>query len=88
MADPALIPITKDTWTKVATGVVTGQIHKIKTTVQYLHTYRLTGGVAPTTLDEAVAAFSDSDTEQIQSSQSIDVYLYCPKEDGKVRVDI
>ena len=48
MADPAVTALTKDVWTKVATDVVTGQIHRLNNDPVYMQTYRLTGGAAPT----------------------------------------
>lgn len=90
MANPVFIDIPKGAWTKVATGVVTGQIWRAKSGPIYLHTYRLTTGTAPTDSAEGMPIFRDADpdVEQISSNAAIDVYIYCPDEAGRVRVDI
>jgi len=90
MANPALITCTKNTWTKVATNVTTGQIHKKSEAPQeYLSTYRMTGGAAPTNKEEGVTIFVGGNiTEAISAIAGIDVYIYPVTTDGKVRVDI
>lgn len=90
MADPVLTPCPKDQWTKIATSVTTGQVHKKSEKPKlYLSTYRMTGNTAPTTIDEGVKMFVNSEiTELISSSSAIDVYIWCTEEDGSVRVDL
>lgn len=91
MADPAIISCPKDVWTKVATAVTSGQIHKMKNKgVAYLQTYRDTGGAVPTTDDptDGVEAFEGSFTENISASVAIDIYLMPLGKDGEVRVDL
>ena len=87
MANPAVTACTKDAWTKVATSVTSGQIHILsKAPRQYAHTYRLTGGDAPTTLAEAVVI--ESTSIPISAPANIDVYLYAFGAAGSVRVDV
>lgn len=89
MPSPAFIDCPKDAWTKVATGVVTGQVWRMISTERYLQTYRLTGDAEPTEKEEGVAAFLDgNDRETISSAELIDVYLYSISENGRVRVDL
>lgn len=87
MANPAVTACTKNAWTKVATNVTAGMIHILNgNPTQYSHTYRLTGGDAPTTLAEAVVIESRSLT--ISAPAAIDVYLYAHGAAGSVRVDV
>lgn len=101
MADPNIITITPEwAWQKIATAVTTGMIHRIITTVYYYQTYRLTGEAAPTAPtqgtipEEAARLFDQSNSEEISSSNPIDVYIMCANQDddatdeGKIRVDI
>lgn len=89
MADPAPTTITKDGWRLVATNVFTGTIHRISYSAPvYKQTYRETGGTVPTLESEGVLMFGDSNSEEIKSSFGIDVYIYCAKHDGKIRVDV
>ncbi len=101
MADPNVITITPEwAWQKVATAVVTGMIHRLVTTVYYYQTFRLTGEAAPavptlgTIPEEAVRLFDQSNSEEISSSNPIDVYIMCANQDddatdeGKIRVDV
>ena len=90
MADPVLVDCPSNVWTKVATNVTTGQIHKKDETPQeYLSTYRDTGGAAPTDKEEGVAIFvADKLTEIISAAAAIDVYIYPITSIGKVRVDL
>jgi hypothetical protein len=87
MADPLVIAIPENTWTKVATNVTNGMVHLLTASRGiYLQTYRLTGEAAPTLVSEGVRIF-DNEAE-ISSESSIDVYIYCQGEAGSVRVDI
>lgn len=90
MANPVIIDCTKDVWTKVATDVVTGQVHKKSEVPQlYLHTYRLTGETAPALKTEGVEIFIHENlSENISALAGIDVYIMPIGEDGKVRVDL
>lgn len=87
MANPAVTACAKDAWTKVVTSVTAGQIHILsKAPSQYAHTYRLTGGAAPTTLAEAVVMSEIS--LPISAAAAIDVYVYAYGAAGSVRVDV
>ena len=92
MADPAIVALTEDTWTKVATAKASGQVHIITTAgsegenLVYLQTYRTTGGAAPTLKTEGVPLVSLSTS--IEASFDIDVYIMATGADGSVRVDV
>lgn len=79
-------------WTKVATAVTTGTIHKVSAAPSiYLQAYVATGGAAPVGRGVGVPAFKDSitgDTSEISDSSAIDVYLWADGVAGEVRVDI
>lgn len=82
MADPAIIPIPKDTWVKVATNKLSGQFHQMLTAREYVYTYRDTGGAAPT---DQVDAIKMQSTLKISTSIPIDIYILCKGEDGSIR---
>lgn len=92
MANPVITAVPANAWTKVATNVLAGQIHRISNAPNvYLQTYRLTGGGAPTLKSEGVIAFQRGDiTEQISASAAIDVYMWADGGGGagSVRVDV
>lgn len=89
MANPAIINVPADQWTKVATAVTSGLIHRIETDPnKYLQTFRLTGEAAPTNITDGALAFKNGDPEIISNSVNIDVYIYPVKKSGVVRVDI
>lgn len=88
MANPVEVALTKGVITKVATDVVTGQIHRVLPRANYASTYRLTGEAAPTDKTEFVKVFENSASEDIASTAAIDIYMFCIKKDGKVRVDL
>ena len=100
MADPLPVTITEWQWQKVATAVVSGNIHRLKTTVYYYQTYKMTGEAAPdavvqgTIPEEAVKLFEQRNPEPISSSDPIDVYIMVANQDddandtGKIRVDV
>ena len=100
MANPDVQTLTEWTWTKVATNVISGVLHRIVSTVWYYQTYRLTGEAAPaapvqgTIPEEAVRIFENGPEELISSSELIDVYIMCANQDddatddGKIRVDL
>lgn len=87
--DPVIVNIPQNTWVKVATSVKTGMIHKLtKKRAVYLQTYRLTGGAAPTLINEGVEIFEKSNSKDIGATVNIDVYIYCIDNDGSIRVDV
>ena len=99
-SDPVEVAISEWAWTKVATNVLTGNVHRLNTIVDYYQTYRLTGTAAPnvptlgTIPIEAVRMFSNSITELISATSGIDVYIMGANrdedadDDGSVRVDV
>lgn len=89
MANPVFVDCTKNIWTKVATNITTGLIHKVHgAPYEYRQTYRETGGAAPTLRSDGVSAFENNRTEIISATAGIDIYIYPINVDGKVRVDI
>jgi len=85
MADPVIEDVPEDTWTKVATNVTTGIIHALLSEARYEHTYRDTGGAAPSTFEEGAPFVKRL---VISATAGIDVYINCQDKDGKVRVDL
>ena len=88
MANPILVACAKNAWTKVATNVQTGFIHKVKGINGYLQTYRDTTDPAPTLITQGVVAFENSGTESINATAGIDVYIWAQGAAGSVRVDL
>ena len=88
MADPATVACPANVWTKVATDILTGQIHKKLTRTVYLQTYRETGNPDPTLQSEGVPAFPDGPSEEISSNVPIDVWIFAVGKAGSVRVDV
>lgn len=86
MANPVITACPAGQWTKVATNVTAGQVHKIITTPFYLQTYRDTGQTAPTAQSEGVM-FSGNSLD-ISASAGIDVYIWAGGAAGSVRVDL
>lgn len=89
MANPAIVACPVNVWTKVATNVTTGQVH-IKDTRPgvYLHTYRMTGGAAPTAGDPSEGVQFDGPSTPIAAAAAIDVYIMPRNSAGAVRVDV
>lgn len=94
MANPLTVSCPADVWTKVATNATAGMVHKfyddddIADPTAYLQTYRVSGEAAPTSKDEGVVCFYESNSEIIESSYGIDVYIMPIDRAGSVRVDI
>jgi hypothetical protein len=67
-------------------------IHRIKKNPSYFQTYRPTGAAAPdpvTHAEEKVPIFVGRDSEEINASEAIDVYVFVRGGvDGRVRVDV
>ncbi len=86
MADPVIVACPADVWTKVATSVISGQVH-IKDTRPgvYLQTYRDTGGAAPTLQSEGVQIVEG--TTPISAADGIDVYIRPVGAVGVVRLN-
>lgn len=89
MSNPVFFDLPADTWTKVATSVVIGQIRRKDLRATYLQTYRGTGEAAPTLKADGVLAFDEyPNREPIEDTNLIDVYLYPVDIAGRVRVDL
>jgi len=89
MANPVFVDCPIEVWTKIATNVTAGQIHRVTNApYEYLQTYVLTGGTAPTLRAEGVPLFEQSAHEAVSASAGIDIYLYPILAAGRVRVDV
>lgn len=88
MANPVFVDCPAEEWKKVATDVMTGSIKRWGETPNYNQTYRDTGDAKPTLKADGVPAFDGSNTEEINYSTGIDVYLYALGTRGRVRVDL
>lgn len=88
MSNPVFYDTPKNQWTKIATNVISGTVHKLKNS-SYMQTYRLTGAAAPTLASDGVKMFQENSfQESISHPQGIDVYVYCKILDGRVRIDV
>ena len=89
MPNPVTVPCPQGAWTKVATNITQGQVHKnIRlNSFTYYRTYRLTGNSAPTNLDTAVGFVDDSLPVASSAAEPIDVYIYCVDGNGGVVVE-
>lgn len=89
MPNPVFVSCPKNVWTKVATNVNVGFIHRVDITpYKYLQTYRLTSESAPILRSDGVVAFEHDSIEKISSTAEIDVYIYPINDDGRVRADL
>lgn len=92
MANPNIVTCTASTWTAVATNVtsatlhlITGRFVDVGSANVWIHTYRLTGGAAPT--DETDAYPFEEDSAKYTHSAPIDIYVKSKNVTGTVRVD-
>lgn len=89
MANPDPTIVLKDGWRLVASGVTSGNIHKLKNTPSsYLQTYRIKDDPAPTDKEEGALMFELSNQEPIDASEEIDIYIWATGADGLIRVDV
>jgi hypothetical protein len=90
MADPVLVDVPVNVWTKVANAVVTGTILPLKSDAHYVYTLRDAGGGPPIDGVYLEAKEFDYAGEEISSSVPIDVYMSVARGSaaGKVRVDL
>jgi hypothetical protein len=88
MANPTIVAIPTSTWTKVATNVTRGFIHRVNQNTTYLQTYRLTGQAAPIDFSEAIRMFEQTTVEEISAQAGIDVYVCAAPAAGEIRVDV
>ena len=87
MANPDIQTLPADTWTKVASAVTGGQIHKITSTpIAYFTFYKVAGDPAP--VGRNIGEQRLEDTDDISSMSAIDVYVYPLGGIGKIRVDL
>jgi len=91
MATPVFVALPADTWTKIATGILRGQMHLVSTDANVVrYTYiQPTGAAAPAndpTLGTPV--FEGVTTESLSFSVGTDVYLRPDGEVSRVRVDV
>ena len=88
MANPVVIPLPKNVYTKVATSVTTGRLvlNKLQWD-RYYKDFRITGDPAPTgdpKLDSTTAVKVKAAEIDIRATELIDVYLYPLETDGSV----
>ena len=89
-SNPAVVTCTKDTWVKVATGILIGVVYRLSTSPEkYVQTIRLTGQAAPEVMTDAAEVFTNGDTAAtISSDAAVDVYVLACGAAGSVRVDL
>lgn len=85
MNNPTFVTVTKGSWVKVATNVTCLGVWVTKTSASYSWTYRVTAGAAPTLLSEGIKL--EYPGMQFGASSGFDLYVYCEKEDGALRLD-
>ena len=91
MATPTFKNLPKDEWTKVATNVTAGMLHKVKTGPNvYRQTYiQPTGAAAPANdASLGVPIFDEGNSEPIKSGTGVDVYIRPKGVAGRIRVDV
>lgn len=86
MANPAITSVPQGAWTKVMDNVLTGHIYPTNNDYAIYHTYRETGGTAPTNPEEGVLL--ESSGLAVSRVAGVDVYLYSYLGNTKVRVDV
>ena len=93
MAKPVILACPKDVWTLVnpLAGINQGVLYIKKTNANYFQTYRPTGDAAPT--DDLPTKNLEgirlkTGGNLVQDVDLIDVYIYCTREDGELRVDL
>lgn len=93
MPNPELIDLPADEWTKVATAVTIGNLHKKKPTqVVFISTHRKSGETAPDPIkdkEEGVQIFVEHPTrEGIKNSFAIDIYVMPVGVGSQLRADL
>lgn len=84
MNNPLIVEIPKNTWIKVVSDVVTGNIGKSDDTVVYYYTYRLKDSPAPTVADQGL--IWSNNILSISATEFIDVYIRSVNANGRVEV--
>ena len=93
MSSPVIVNTPQREWTLVAGATRTGIIDRLQTGFDYFQTYRCTGDSAPDAPvgskvpNEAVPIFVYCNQADIDSSVSVDVYIYCQAKDGAITRD-
>ena len=93
MSAPVIIDTPQRVWTRVAEATRSGTIDRLQTGFNYFQTYRCTGDTAPPAPvgskvpNEAVNIFEVCSQVIIDSSYTIDVYIYCYAKDGAILRD-
>ena len=86
MANPIIVNVPADTWTKIATSKTRGLVHILNPTDKnWYQTFVDTGDPAPTDEPEVKLNFQ---TDKIKNSVLIDVYAFHKNTAGRVRVDL
>jgi hypothetical protein len=82
--------IVEGAWVKIATNVTSGTINKLKSEFTYWVTSVSTGAAAPEAAIKLKSPkiFEDSNQEIIDSSVSIDVYIWIENADGNTNSTI
>jgi len=86
MPAPTIINLTANTWTLVASNVTDGIIWVDDDDEEYLFTYVLTGGAAPTVTNDKKCRALIGRSAMISHSEKIDVYVYRQGTNGDVMV--
>ena len=89
MAAYSFTVTTANAWTKVASGVQSVQLWRVKTTARYLYAFVKSGDPAPVGISEGVPPFrlTKQDSRTFQYSGPTDVYIYSKKA-GLIRADV
>lgn len=85
MAAPAVISLTADTWTLVASNVTDGYVWVDNDDNTYYFNFVLTGGTAPSGFNKTERSLIGRNAI-ISHSEPIDVYVYRQGTDGDVMV--
>lgn len=92
------IPLPRDSWVKIATGVSKGNIYLflpniaatdnlMNTDWEYFVDSKPTGAPGPTDFSTAMSAIIET-THSINDTAAIDVYVYSKGLDGSVRLEL
>lgn len=87
MANPVYIDIPDSTWVLVGSNVEGGKLNRGLSGAKYFWTYRESGSDAPTSSEQGVIIFDESDNEVIPVAEGIDLYVRTDGEAGSVRID-
>jgi len=90
MTAPVLVSCPVNVWTKIATAITQGIFHIKKLDATYYITEVDTAGGAPTLAPELITstALPMAAESQFVKSASSDVYVFCRKNAGVVRVGV